>query len=282
MIPEHIKYDKTIPEEEIYDIVNAEYHKIILYGDSGSNKTTIAMTAPHPLIVTCEKGAEKVYKKLLELKVATDIDQKTDIVNIYSMKAMRVLMGTISSWFVPVAQNTWSGEMYYKKKEGINYDTIIIDSITEFNNYARDESLLVDDVKRPMSSAPETIPGMNDHSYALQVTRNIIRKLRDMPINVIMIALAEHNDDRQIFPQIGGKLTAQAMGYFDECWFVVKHNDDGYEYSRATIITDTWKGATCKTRGSVPRFIDPKDGRYEPDMRDIFKMLNVQGEQNDE
>ncbi|MCL4473534.1 MAG: ATP-binding protein [Actinobacteria bacterium] len=156
--------------------------KLVVYGDSGVGKTVFGSTAPKPLYISCEAGL---------LSIA---DKNIDVVEIGTWPDLVAAFELLKSGSHP-------------------YKSVVLDSLTELQKKHQD--YLLSKNGQPRLS----MQGWGDN---IQATRKVCRTFRDLPMNVILIALAGEiagedgsGTPRKRFALNGKDLPNEVMGFFD-------------------------------------------------------------------
>lgn len=143
--------------------------KLVLYGASGSGKTVMASTAPNPIYISAEKG-------LLSLA-----DKDIPYIEVKTLKSM---------------------DEAYKYCKDSDYETIVVDSISEVTQACLDE------FKKDMikNSASGKIDARQAYGKVAESIGNLIRNFRDIDgKNVVFIA-----KERKIEDDDAGTITYEA------------------------------------------------------------------------
>lgn len=158
--------------------------KTLLYWDSGTWKTSLAATAPDPFWLSAEGWLASVLDTNpigIEIKSLKDLKDAYDY-----LKAKQF------------------------EKDGIPVKTVIIDSATEINEIAKDE-IKARKGWRDME--------WKDWGKVQDEIKWMLRKFRDLPLNVIFICLAKEDKDEdkvtKIVPMLNGQAARDIVGYMD-------------------------------------------------------------------
>ena len=159
---------------------------MIVYGDSGVGKTTLASSSAElgkVLYIDAESGAKFIQEKYSD---------KIDLLTLDNPSVLNEVLKT---------ENV---------KE---YETIVLDSITEIMKK------MVDMVK-----GNKERPTLQDWGTVISGMETYFRKFRDLGKNIILVALtAEKDDDGVILkrPSLSGKnLPADVIGFMDVCMYL--------------------------------------------------------------
>lgn len=174
--------------KSLLDSITHNGTKILLYGVSGSGKTSLLRGSGKTLMISLENGE-------LSLQGATNID-------VLSPKSMAEFR-----------------QAYILARDNVdNYDTIAIDSLTELGE------LIVADLKKD----PEYSSMANGMKLWLKYSEDMLaiaKAFRDLKgVNIILIALAEtkkENFEDKLYPQIPAqKVQSKLPALFDEVLYL--------------------------------------------------------------
>lgn len=202
-----------------------ENHKIkaVVYGASGSGKTHFGGTAPKPIFASSENG-------LLSIK-----DKRPDFVDIRSLQDLTDLY-------------------MYLKNQKHDYETVVIDSITEINEIIKAE--IEKRTGRPIQKA--------DWAEVGKRIRRILRNFRDLPMHVLFLAqeTIEKDDDtiRKIYPSLNGKAAQEIAYYMDVVGYAEVESIGTGKGSTQThrITTESHPKYTTKDRSKlIGNSVDP-------------------------
>tara|TARA_Y100000114_G_scaffold72390_1_gene66347 strand:- start:6310 stop:7023 length:714 start_codon:yes stop_codon:yes gene_type:complete len=160
------------------------YIKGLIYGESGAGKSYLAATAPRPLILLTEMNGQASIMHS---------NPEADILHI-----------TSSDMLAEVLKDIDENPNDYKQ-----YDTIVIDSITEMQRLIKDK--LTANGRSPMS--------LQLWGKLANNMRALVRRIRSMKKNVICIALQEtsideENGHRYYKPAFEGRKTSGEIAQF--------------------------------------------------------------------
>lgn len=155
-------------------------HKIkaLIYGPAGSGKTVFAGTAKKVLFASAEGGLLSIADKEPDFK---EVKSLRDLVEIHS----------------------------YLSNEEHEYETVVIDSITEINEIIKME------IERRTGHSLQ----LQDWGDLSKKIRDIFRKFRDLPMNVILVAQESYVTDedkiRKVVPSLNGKAATEIAYFMD-------------------------------------------------------------------
>ena len=199
--------------------------KVFIYGASGVGKTTFGTTAPQPLYISAEAGL---------LSVA---EHAPDYIEVKSMAELNAAYEFLSN-------------------EKHDYETVIIDSLTEIQN-----------VVMTKITGPDGSPGLSDWGVFSTEMAKILRRFRDLPMHVVFLALenkSEDKDDSGVYygPQLYGKLADRAAAFMDfvgrMAFYRQKAEGEDKPKAKRGICFYASETQTGKDRsGKLPAFVEP-------------------------
>ncbi len=222
--------------------------KVLIYGDSGHGKTTLAKTLNDVLIISVESGLQSISDTSLDV-IDTTLNDKGEIIPRPERDVRLVQVYTYLQ--TPEAQN--------------KYKTIFIDSLSEINDNLIEKYQLV---------YPDKKDSFNLWGEVAKSMAALIRAFRDLPYyNVVFTALeAQDKDENGRFFK-GPLLKPKSFGedapkFFDYVWFMLKA-----EGEKPKLLTQPTETIRAKSRITP----DIKLNQWEePDLAMIFnKIKNV-------
>jgi len=164
---------------------------IVIYGDAGSGKTWLAGSAAElgrVLFIDIESGSSflpEKYSKNIDIMRIDNIKEADDV---------------------------------FSEQNIAPYNTIVIDSITEFAKKMNDH----------IRGGKETLT-VQDWGKSIDKLETFFRRFRDLDKNCILVALSQEREDGEILvrrPSLSGKsLPANIVGYNDICIYLVSNKE---------------------------------------------------------
>jgi phage nucleotide-binding protein len=203
-----------------------QYLNLMIYGDSGIGKTTLAGSADAviemspTLVVDVEGGTESLRHAY----------PNVDVVRVKTWYEMQ-----------QVYDELHAGRHHYK--------TIILDSLTEIQKFSMYQ-IMEDLVDRKEDADPD-VPGMREWGKNIEQIRRFVRAFRDLPMNVIFTALSKEDKNprtgkSKTNPSLSGKLAGEIPAFLDVVlYYYIKRVDDEEQRLLLSAPTET---VTAKDR----------------------------------
>lgn len=242
---------KTLAGLEVKPVQErSQYFNMLIYGDSGTGKTTLAGSADEVpemrpvLFVDIEGGTESLRHSYPEVETVRVTTWK-EMQNVYNV--------------------LYEGNHEYK--------TVVLDSLTEiqkFNMYTIMESVVQ---KRP--DLDPDVPSMREWGKNLEQLRKMVRGFRDLEMHTIFTALKKDDKDQKtgitsMKPSLSGKLADEVAAFLDVvCYYYVKQVGDGEdaEFLRLLLTQKTDSQVAKDRSGKLPMIVE------NPTMRQIFDIM---------
>lgn len=228
----------------------SSWYNMLIYGDSGTGKTTLAgsadaVPAMRPvLVVDIEGGTESLKHSY----------PNVEVVRVKSWKEMQVVYDAL-----------YDGDHDYK--------TVILDSLTEIQKFNMNDIMSQVIQKRP--DLDPDVPSMREWGKNLEQIRKFVRGFRDLEIHTIFTALAktEKNEKtgiRTTKPSLSGKMADEIAAFLDVVgYYYVKQigSDDAAEFKRLLLTQKTDEYVAKDRTGRLPMVVE------SPTMADIHKLM---------
>ncbi len=227
------------------------YLNILVYGDSGVGKTTLAGSCDEVpdlrpvLIIDFEGGTESL------VRTYPDVDQ------------------------IRVANWVEMQQVYDALLRGKHdYQTVILDSLTEiqkFNMYNIMQELVADKPERE-----EDVPSMREWGRNLEQMRKFVRAFRDLPMNTVFTALKKEDKNEKTgmvttLPSLSGKLAGEVAAFLDIVvyYYMKTVTEDDKKVDKRILLTAKTETIIAKDRtGTLPQVL------VEPTMKDLFDLIH--------
>lgn len=157
--------------------------KALVYGPSGAWKTSFWGTAPNPIFASAEWGLLSIAHLNPDY---VDIKTTKDLTELYT----------------------------FLKTKPHDYETVIIDSITEINDL----------IKAWIERKNWRLMQLQDWWTLEKEITDILRKFRDLDMNVLFLALEKFEKDgekiERIYPMLNGKAQTGIAWFMDIVWYI--------------------------------------------------------------
>lgn len=165
----------------------------IIYGSPGAGKTTLAATAPGPILfLDCDQGLSSLRNLTPEFIAQVGLTPTKDL---YSepITDLASMMRQINR----IREDC--------QREAGFWRTVVLDNLTEL------QRVLMTDI---LKKNERIVPQLQDHGVILIQMQGIVRALRNLPVNTIFIA-HERTHEGGIEPALSGRIAEELPGYVD-------------------------------------------------------------------
>ncbi len=233
-----------------------KYLKVLIYGDPGTGKTTLAAT------VTENVDMEKTLVINIEGGMLSIIDTgalATDQVS--NITEVEEIMWALSS----------------KAKGFEHFNTVIVDSGSELQTL--DLEGIVREAKKKKSDRDLDDIHIEDYGKSTQRLKRIFRHFRDLKMNVIVTALVKRHmppatsarkTPLKVVPKFTASLSDSVCGYMDCVWYLYLDEETG----KRQMLTQPEGVYFAKTRGhnfsrELGKLVE------DPNFSDIYNLLQT-------
>jgi phage nucleotide-binding protein len=203
---------------------------ILVYGDSGVGKTTLAGSADavpqlRPvLVIDVEGGTESLVRQY----------PNVDHIRVTTWREMLQVANAL--------QQGTSG-----------YQTIVLDSLTEIQKISMTH--IMQELVKEKPEADPDVPGIREWGKNLEHMRRLVRHFRDLHLNVIFTALSKTDKDplalkRETLPSLSGKMAAEVSGLLDIVAYMYMRQvkEDGKDKQLRLLLTKKTERQVAKDR----------------------------------
>jgi hypothetical protein len=199
-----------------------EQVKFLVYGESGSGKTVFASSWPGAVFLDLDKGMASVKKQVhrVEINYWEDLTEAVDML----------------------------------ANEEHPFKTVVLDSLNELQHLTmRNVVKSFPGIRRSYDS----LPAMSDYGKMLSDFDNMVRYIRSLALNVVLIAQVaprEYETD-PVQPQFTGKATARNLSrMMDVVGFLDKREAEGAK--TRVMIFDAVNYVTKDRSGNLPQSVE--------------------------
>lgn len=231
-----------------------DYQNILIYSDYGAGKTTLAATAlfvpemRDVLFVSLESG-EKALRQVVRWAKQKGVDpnrllvipiesfqqyaQVHEFLKIHidardrnDLKTLRALEAQVRGLPNEIRQDPELLEEAIP--DPLKFRTVIIDSLTEAQKYCMYQLLGIDPDTQQIDEEPDSAEWA-DWGHSREMIQFLVRRLRDLPINVIFTAGETiDKDNKNVFHYdnaLPGKLSGDVRGLVDTVGYIMEGTD---------------------------------------------------------
>ena len=198
--------------------------KFLVYGESGVGKTVFSSTWPSPVFLDIDKGMASIDKEVHRI----NIDTWDDLVD-----AVDFLMNTDEHPF----------------------KTIVLDSLNELQ-YLSMRSVV--DKFPSIHRSYDSLPSISDYGKMLDDFDKMVRWIKSIPLNVVMIAqVAERKYETDpVQPQFIGKSTARNQSRMMDIVGYLDKKDSAEGAKTRVMVFDAVNYVTKDRSGKLPQKVD--------------------------
>lgn len=217
--------------------------KLLVYGNYGTGKTTLAGSSAmvesmrDVLVINAESGdlALTPFQDAIDTIQVTQYKHMSAIKDFLTAHCKARDAGDIEK--LKEMESRLRG---YEVDEPKQYNTVIIDSLSEVEQYCMNQLLGITDTTKldeEVASA-EWSEYKRNHS----MIQRLVRAFRDLPMNVIFICAEQFNQDEtkkyKYSPALTGKLSKQVQGFMDMVGYLAigTPKDDGSVPRRLYVL----------------------------------------------
>ena len=207
------------------------YLKIMVWGESGSGKSRFALSAPNPIVVDLE-GSTRLYANEFDFYKA-EVDKTEKRANNPATLTVNLITEILEG-------------QYPDRK------TLIIDPVTDLLDCIEDVS-----AKKYEQIVGKKVGELNPlqktkwYAYRREMSRTVLNQLKDIPMNLILVARAKNVWDTK-----DGKM--QPVGLTYDALDIVEYLMDIVIQLEKSV--DETKAIVKKSRiGNLPKILDVKD-----------------------
>lgn len=259
----------TFPHEE------KKYIKLLVYGDYGVGKTHFAGTAQdvpemkNVMNIDAE-GGNKVLSARGDIPSIKVIKYRELSAIFEYLKDHCLFRDSNNVDMLKASEAHYRGVAVSEVTKPKIYNTVIIDSISEVARYCMYDLLGIDIETVRLDDILNT-PEYKEWNLLMESMRLLIRKFRNLPMNVIFVASRDwHKDEqsRQLFtPNIQGKLSNEIQGFMDHVGYYTMEKNESNETHRYLLLQP---GKTWQAKNRFSNFT----GSFlaDPIMQDIYDL----------
>jgi len=228
----------------------SSYFNMLIYGDSGVGKTTLAGSAQAVLamspvlVIDIEGGTESLKHSY----------PNVEMIRVTTWKEMQ--------------------EVYNVLHDGDHpYQTVVLDSLTEIQKFNMYD--IMNDLAQKRPDLDPDVPGMREWGKNLEQIRRFVRGFRDLDIHTLFTSLAKSDKDQKTGitttkPSLSGKMADEVAAFLDVVvYYYVKQIGDGTdaEFKRLLLTAKTDSQVAKDRTGRLPMVIE------SPTMQNIYDLM---------
>jgi len=173
--------------EEHEGLFNLNAVKFLVYGESGSGKTVFASSWPNAVFLDIDKGMSSITRRVSRIPISNKPSQ--------SQTAWDSMQRAIA---------------FLESTDLHKFETVVVDSLNEMQVIAMDDIIAkFPNIRRPYND----LAGQSDYGKMLDDFDKAVRRLRALPMHVVLIAQVapQQYETDVIQPQLVGKHTSRNM-----------------------------------------------------------------------
>lgn len=230
----------------------SSFYNILVYGDSGTGKTTLAGSADEVpamrpvLFIDIEGGTESLKHSYPDVET----------VRVQTWKEMQRVYDALF-------------------QGGHGYNTVVLDSLTEIQKFSMYN--IMNELIMSHPERDEEVPSMREWGKNLEQIRRMVRGFRDLEMHTIFTALAAEDKNQKtglttVRPSLSGKMAGEVAAFLDVVVYqYVKQQGDGedMQYIRYLLTQKTDTHVAKDRTGKLPQVIE------QPTMAQIHKIMQT-------
>jgi hypothetical protein len=216
----------------VEDFMETDYLRIMMYGQSGSGKTTFWTTFPKPILAVIVSGG----KKPGELKsVPIEYRKEIDAVVLHDSSEFKTLIDSV--------------------KENHNYNTIVLDHVSGLQDLVLKEVLGLDEIPVQKSWGLAT---REQYGQCTMQCKEYLRALLSLETHSVIIGQERENELPEgmegsgmdgLHPTVGVALSPSLAGWLNPaCDYILRM----YRRNKTKLVTTKIKGKEVKVRKKMP------------------------------
>jgi hypothetical protein len=214
----------TSEKFEMYEgVFDPEKVKFLVYGESGVGKTVFASTWPNPVYLDIDKGMSSITREVFRINIDTWEDLADSV--------------------------------EFLQNETHPFKTIVLDSLNELQ-YLSMRSVVS---KFPtIHRSYDSLPSISDYGKMLDDVDKMVRWIKSIPLNVVMIAqVAERKYETDpVQPQLIGKATARNQSRMMDIVGYLDKRDSQEGAKTRVMVFDAVNYVTKDRSGHLPQQVE--------------------------
>lgn len=227
-----------------------EHLTILIVGESGAGKTSLAATAPKPIILNRDNGLSSLYYKRYDENLRIeDIESTADF-----DASLANLRGD--------GRKDWTG-----------FQSVVIDDLSEMQMLMMDEILRAMHERDPRRQMDD--PSKREYGLVGTRFRRYIRAIKRLPMHRVMVSAMTYDSDAEKFkPALVGAMRTQIPHFCDLVGFLRTGKDE----KRYLYFRSSRKWFAKSRLWWLPTKIEialDSDGMPKPNLEQIIDMVNA-------